>query len=45
MVTILVFATAAMGVEHERTGCPFTCTVHAPHRAMPQPNLVPVMPS
>ncbi len=29
----------------ERVGAPSTCTVQAPHSAMPQPNLVPVMPS
>src|SRR5437867_13083502 len=29
----------------ERVGMPLTCTVHAPHCAMPQPNLVPVSPS
>src|SRR5262249_51922258 len=45
MVTILVLATAEIGVEQERTGWPLTCTVHAPQRAMPQPNLVPVIPS
>src|SRR5271154_1715296 len=27
----------------ERTASPFTCTVQAPHMAMPHPNLVPVM--
>src|SRR5262245_50611976 len=26
-------------------GCPPRCTVHAPHKAMPQPNLVPFIPS
>ena len=35
-------STAVTGVTHERTGEPSTCTVHAPQRAMPQPNLVPV---
>jgi hypothetical protein len=34
-----------MGSWQERTGSPFRCTVQAPHWAMPQPNLVPVMPS
>ena len=29
------------GVWHDRTGLPSTCTVHAPHWPMPQPNLVP----
>ena len=30
--------TAASGVTHDRTACPFTCTAHAPHCARPQPN-------
>ena len=34
--------TVDSGVTHERTALPFTCTVHAPHCAMPQPNFVPV---
>ena len=29
------------GVMHERAGFPSTCTVQAPHSAMPQPNFVP----
>ena len=33
------------GVMQERTATPSTCTVQAPHSAMPQPNFVPVMPS
>jgi hypothetical protein len=33
------------GVMHDRVASPSTCTVQAPHKAMPQPNLVPVMPS
>src|SRR5437867_12831880 len=33
---------AESGVWHERTDCPSTCTVHAPHSAIPQPYLVPV---
>src|SRR6202011_815170 len=33
------------GVMQERVATPSTCTVQAPHSAMPQPNLVPVMPS
>src|ERR1700726_4421002 len=32
-------------VTQERAGAPSTCTVQAPHSAMPQPNFVPVMPS
>src|SRR6516225_4856667 len=34
-----------MGRRHARTGLPSTCTVQAPHWAMPQPYFVPVMPS
>ena len=30
------------GVEQERTAAPSTCTVQAPQRPAPQPNLVPV---
>ena len=33
------------GVWQARTAVPSRCTVQAPHRAMPQPNLVPVRPS
>src|SRR5206468_11568230 len=44
MVVTFLFATAAIGVMHERTGWPSTCTVQAPQSAMPQPNLVPVSP-
>src|SRR5438093_6605125 len=44
MVVILLPAAAPSGVEHDRAGCPFTCTVQAPHSAIPQPYLVPVMP-
>lgn len=36
---------AETGVMHDRMAWPFRCTVQAPHMAMPQPNLVPVMPS
>jgi len=32
------------GVWHARTAEPLTCTVHEPHCALPQPNLVPVRP-
>ena len=42
MVVIFLPATAATGVTQERSGAPSTCTVQAPHCAMPQPNLVPV---
>src|SRR5258705_5159376 len=41
MVTIFLPATVPTGVTHERVGCPSTCTVQAPHWAMPQPYLVP----
>ena len=43
---VVIFLPSAWdtGVEHERIGCPSRCTVHAPHKAMPQPNFVPVMP-
>src|ERR1700716_2246145 len=37
--------TAPTGSMQERTGLPSTCTVQAPHCAMPQPNFVPVSPS
>src|SRR2546428_6922320 len=33
------------GVTQERAGTPSTCTVQAPQSAMPQPNLVPDIPS
>ena len=33
--------TAAMGVTQERVGTPFKCTVQAPQKLLPQPNLVP----
>src|SRR4051794_13590167 len=45
IVVTLLLATLEMGVTQERTGCPFRCTVHAPHSDMPHPNFVPVMPS
>src|SRR5215510_9660363 len=45
MVVTFLPAAAETGVEHERTGLPLMCTVHAPHCAMPQPNFVPVRPS
>src|SRR5438034_10085574 len=44
MVVILLPAAALTGVEQDRADWPFTCTVQAPHNAMPQPHLVPVMP-
>ncbi|MNE95124.1 hypothetical protein D3C80_1931720 [compost metagenome] len=42
MVVMDLPATADTGVMHERNGAPSTCTVQAPHWAIPQPNLVPV---
>src|ERR1700719_4738209 len=45
MVVTRLAPAAFTRVTHERIGCPSRCTVHAPHRAMPQPNLVPVRPS
>src|SRR5579883_1356666 len=46
MVTIfLPLATALSGTWQERVATPSMCTVQAPHWAMPQPYLVPVMPS
>src|SRR3954470_22370632 len=45
MVVTLASAHAASGYTQDRTAAPLTCTVHAPHAAMPQPNLVPVRPA
>src|SRR5256884_9084681 len=45
MVVIFLPSTALSGSEHERIGTPLTCTVQAPHCAMPQPYLVPVRPT
>src|SRR5215468_1077342 len=45
MVTISDVPMLSTGVMQDRVGLPSTCTVHAPHSARPQPNLVPVMPS
>src|SRR5258705_8856847 len=42
MVVICLPAAAETGNEQERTGSPLTCTVHAPHWAMPQPNFGPL---
>src|SRR6478672_6588349 len=44
MVVIFLPAASAAGVLQERTGLPSTCTVQAPQRAIPHPNLVPVRP-
>src|SRR2546430_17255146 len=43
MVVIRLPTAAESGVEQDRAAWPFTCTVQAPHNAMPQPYLVPVM--
>ena len=45
MVVTCLPATDAKGVTQERTAMPSTCTVQAPQRAMPQPNLVPGRPA
>src|SRR4029077_7266247 len=45
MVVTLRPETVASGVMQERMALPSKCTVHAPHSAMPQPNLVPVRPA
>ena len=45
MVMIFLPTAADDRHEQERTGSPSTCTVQAPHAAMPQPYLVPVRPS
>ena len=44
MVVILAPSNPPTEIEQERTASSFTWTVHAPHWAMPQPYLVPVMP-
>src|SRR5271166_1993739 len=43
MVVIFLSATLEIGVLQERAASPLMCTVHAPQRAIPQPNLVPVI--
>jgi hypothetical protein len=45
MVVILVPTAPLTGNEQERVATPSTCTVHAPHCAMPQPYFVPVKPT
>src|SRR5579883_1847200 len=42
MVVTFLPETEEIGVMHERVASPLTCTVHAPQRAIPQPNFVPV---
>jgi len=45
MVVTCLPAAVPKGITHERTALPSTCTVQAPHNAMPQPNLVPCNPA
>ena len=45
MTTFLPLETALSGTWQERVATPSMCTVQEPHWAMPQPYLVPVMPS
>src|SRR6266851_267236 len=45
MVVIALPTAAATGMTQDRRGAPSTCTVQAPHRAIPQPNFVPVKPT
>ena len=44
MVVMDLPSTALNGNTQERVAAPSMCTVQAPHSAMPQPNLVPVIP-
>src|SRR5258708_40132252 len=44
MVVMARLPTSPTGSWQERTGTPSTCTVQAPHCAIPQPNFVPVRP-
>src|SRR4029453_15217217 len=45
IVVIAAVPTLSMVVMQERVAVSSIRTVHAPHSALPQPNLVPVMPS
>src|SRR5690348_13006345 len=45
MVVICLPAASLTVMPQERTATPSTCTVQAPHCAMPQPYLVPVRPT
>src|SRR2546426_6090434 len=45
MVVTCLPTAALTGVTQERTALPSMCTVQAPHRAIPQPYLVPVRPT
>ena len=42
IVVIFLPSARETGATQERTASPSICTVHAPQRAIPQPNLVPV---
>jgi len=45
-MVVMAWPTAALaGITQDRLGMPSKCTVHAPQRATPQPNLVPFVPS
>jgi len=44
MVVMNFPSTARSGSTQERVAAPSMCTMQAPHNAMPQPNLVPVIP-
>src|SRR5689334_3837369 len=43
MVVTFFPDTLDIGVMQERVASPLICTVHAPQRAIPHPNFVPVM--
>src|SRR5258708_18115301 len=43
MVVTFLPAASLAAVWHERTATPSRCTVQAPHRPAPEPNLVPVI--
>src|SRR5262245_17798932 len=45
MVVTCLPSASLTGREQERTASPLTCTVQAPHCAMPHPYLVPVSPT
>src|SRR3990172_7644090 len=45
MVTTYLPATEPNCTEQERSALPLMCTVHAPHKAAPQPYFVPVNPT
>src|ERR1700730_9238422 len=45
MVSTDLPLTAVIGRTQERVATPSTCTVQAPHNAIPQPHFVPIIPS